>query len=172
MAATWRGLLTRPHIAEVLGAGARAEAPHKAWPIPGGLTTLGAARGRVLFVGDAARACDPMTGEGIGQALETSRLAAAAIVAAGPDQPARAASAYEATVGRGLRADHQLANALSTGALSHRKAVRGALRLAGASDWTRRNFARWLFEDYPRAMLATPWRWHRGMLTGPGAWDG
>jgi hypothetical protein len=40
----------------------------------------------------------------------------------------------------------------------------------GATGWTRRNFARWLFEDYPRAVLATPRRWHRGMLSGPGAY--
>ena len=30
-----------------------------------------------------------------------------------------------------------------------------------------------MFEDYPRAMIATPRRWHRGMFTGarglPGA---
>ena len=39
--------------------------------------------GRVLFAGDAAMATDVMTGEGIGQALLTGRLAAEAIVAAG-----------------------------------------------------------------------------------------
>jgi hypothetical protein len=44
------------------------------------------------------------------------------------------------------------------------------VRVAGSTAWTRRNFARWLFEDYPRAMLATPHRWHRRMLTGPGAY--
>ena len=48
--------------------------------------------------------------------------------------------------------------------------ARGAVRVAGASAWTRRNFARWLFEDYPRALLATPRRWHHHMLTGPGAY--
>ena len=34
----------------------------------------------MLFAGDAAAATDVMTGEGIGQALLTGRLAAAAIV--------------------------------------------------------------------------------------------
>ena len=38
------------------------------------------------------------------------------------------------------------------------------------TPWTRRNFARWLFEDYPRAMVVTPRRWHHGMFTGPGAY--
>ncbi|MBA3654683.1 MAG: geranylgeranyl reductase family protein, partial [Actinobacteria bacterium] len=66
-------LLARPHIAEVLGPAALAEGPFKAWPIPARVerSPLSAGDGRVLFVGDAARATDPMTGEGIGQALET-----------------------------------------------------------------------------------------------------
>ena len=55
-------------------------------------------------------------------------------------------------------------------ALRHRKGARAAVRVAGASDWTRRNFARWMFEDYPRAAVATPARWHRRMFTGPGAY--
>ena len=41
---------------------------------------------------------------------------------------------------------------------------------AGSSPWTRRNFARWLFEDYPRAILVTPRRWHRHFLGRPGAY--
>jgi hypothetical protein len=38
------------------------------------------------------------------------------------------------------------------------------------NDWTRRNFARWMFEDYPRAALFTPRRWHRRMFTRTGAY--
>ena len=30
-----------------------------------------------------------------------------------------------------------------------------ALKATGVTAWTRRNFARWMFEDYPRAMIAT-----------------
>ena len=41
------------------------------------------------------------------------------------------------------------------------------MRLA-ATPWTRRNFARWLFEDYPRAVMVTPRRWRRRLFTGPG----
>jgi menaquinone-9 beta-reductase len=44
------------------------------------------------------------------------------------------------------------------------------VRIAGATDWTRRNFARWLFEDEPRAILATPHRWHRHFLDRDGAY--
>ena len=170
MASTWRSLLARPHIAAVLGADAEPEAPHKAWPIPARLssTTVVGAGGRALFVGDAARATDPMTGEGIGQALETARLAAAAILRAGPGAPSVAARSYSRELATGMSIDHRLAGALSA-ALAHRKGVRAAVRIAGASDWTRRNFARWLFEDYPRAAAVTPWRWHRGLLSAAGA---
>lgn len=171
MKAQWPEILSRPHIARLLGPDAEPEAPHKAWPIPARITetALSAAGGRVLFVGDAARATDPMTGEGIGQALETGVLAAQAILAAGSDLPARAAAGYERAVAGSLAVDHRMAAMLSR-ALRHRKGARIAVRVAGSSEWTRRNFGRWLFEDYPRAVLATPARWHRRMLSGPGAY--
>ena len=171
MGRLWPELLRRPHVVEALGPGAVAEAPHKAWPIPARIesTTLDAGGGRVLFVGDAARATDPMTGEGIGQALETGELAAWAMLAGGPDGPERAADRYRTAVDATLSVDNRLAELLSR-ALKHRKGARFAVRLAGSNDWTRRNFARWLFEDYPRAVLATPWRWRRRMLTGDGAY--
>jgi flavin-dependent dehydrogenase len=110
-----------------------------------------------------------MTGEGIAQALVTGRLAASAVLTAGPSHPDVAARRYESAVGRELVADHRM-SALLGRAIKHRKGARGAVRIAGATDWTRRNFARWLFEDYPRAALLTPRRWHRGMFTGPGAY--
>ncbi|MBV8959392.1 MAG: geranylgeranyl reductase family protein [Actinobacteria bacterium] len=169
----WPEVLARPHIRDVLGPSAEPEAPHKAWPIPARVerTPITAAHGRVLFVGDAARACDPMTGEGIGQALETGMVAAEAIAAAGAFDALGAARRFERVVEHSLAVDNKFAALLSR-ALSHRKGVRGAVRIAGASSWTRRNFARWLFEDYPRALLLTPHRWHRGMLTGAGAFAG
>ena len=142
------------------------EGAHKAWPIPARVDRmpLTAGDGRALFVGDAACATDPMTGEGIAQALLTGRLAAEAILAGG-----RVAARYERAVEHELFADHRLARLLSR-ALSHRKGVRIALRVAGSSDWTRRNFGRWLFEDYPRAAVITPSRWRRGMFAGSGAY--
>ena len=45
----------------------------------------------------------------------------------------------------------------------------GAVAISGSTDWTRRNFARWLFEDYPRGIALTPRRWRRGLMSGPGA---
>jgi geranylgeranyl reductase family protein len=167
----WLELLNRPHIRGFLGPHAVAEAPHKAWPIPAriGRTRLVAAAGRVLFVGDAARAADSMTGEGIGQALETGEVAAGAVLAAGPHRPHHAERLYTARVGRTLAVDDRLASALSR-VLRSRRGARAAVRVAAASDWTRQNFARWMFEDYPRAILLTPHRWHRGMLHGKGSW--
>jgi flavin-dependent dehydrogenase len=114
----------------------------------------------VLFVGDAAGVVDPMTGEGIAQAIETGMLAARAI-ATGED--------YRALVHRALGRDLRFARLLQR-ALKHRKGARLAIAAADLTPWTRRNFARWMWEDYPRAVLGTPDRWKREMLTPTGAW--
>ena len=161
----FREVLDRPHVAAILGTSVEEAAP-KAWPIPARIekTALDALSGRVLFVGDAARATDPMTGEGIGQALETGELAAAAITRGGD-----VAASYRSAVARGLAVDNRMAGWLSRHALSHRKGIRIALRVAGSTGWTRRLFARWLFEDEPRAILGTPRRWHRHFLNRDGA---
>jgi len=160
----WPDLLSRPHIREVLGPDARPEAPHKAWPIPARVGRVPLTGPRTMFVGDAAAVTDPMTGEGIGQALLSGRLAAEAILEA-----ADPVSAYEREARRELVADDRMARLLIP-LLGRPLIARGALKLTGATPWTRRNFARWMFEDYPRAMIATPRRWHRGMFTGPGAY--
>ena len=170
MKALWPELLARPHVRAVLGAGATPEAPHRAWPIPSRLhdVPLVAGGGRALFVGDAAAACDPLTGEGIAQALLTGALAAQSVTGAGPFHPAAAAKRYQEAVRRELLADMAVSRTMAV-ALRHRKGVRVGLRVAGASAWSRRHFARWLFEDYPRALLATPGRWREHSLVGEGA---
>ena len=112
MKALWPELLARPHVAEAIGPEAVAAAPHKAWPIPARVDRTVLARGRTLFVGDAARACDPLTGEGIGQALLTGTLAARAIVAAGALRPEVARAGYERLVRREWVPDHRMAAAL------------------------------------------------------------
>ncbi len=121
-----------------------------------------------MFVGDAAAACDPLTGEGIGQAILTGREAAAAILAHSA-APAAAAADYETRVRRHLFADHRMSLTLGR-AMRSRRVAELALHAFGVTAWTRRNAGRWLFEDYPRAMLLTPRRWHRHMFTGPGAY--
>lgn len=166
-------LMERPHIADVLGAGAEPVGTWKAWPIPAriGATELSALDGRVLFVGDAARACDPMTGEGIAQALETGQLAARALAAAGPRDPEAAGRRYRRQVRWGLAVDDALARTLSK-VLARPSGSAKALAIAGSSAWARRNFARWMFEDYPRAAVATPHRWAPKMFSRPGAYGG
>jgi geranylgeranyl reductase family protein len=168
MATIWPELLERPHVRAVLGETARPESPHRAWPIPARIDDAPLTADRTLFVGDAATATDPLTGEGIGQALLTGVLAADAIVEHGPSAAAVTA-AYRSAAHGALVADHRMSMLLIR-AVRHRKGVRAGLRLAGATVWSRRNFGRWLFEDYPRAMAVTPHRWHRGMFTGAGAY--
>jgi geranylgeranyl reductase family protein len=179
MAAIWRDLLDRPHIRRVLGEHAEPEAPHRAWPIPARIDGAVLTGRRTLFVGDAAAASDRLTGEGIGQALLTGVLAAEAITGAGGspgtggttgEPPGVVTARYRRAVRRALVADHHMSTLLIR-AVRHRRGVRAGLRLAGASAWTRRNFARWLFEDHPRAVLVTPHRWQRGTLGGPGAYS-
>ncbi len=149
MAEIWRSLTTRPHIAEVLGH-TEPCGPQRAWPIPArGIGEMPLAHGPVLFCGDAAALADPLTGEGIGQALLTGRLAAEAI-ATGAD--------YERSVKQAIGADNRLSRLLSS-ALSRPAVANLVVRLVGTNEWSQRNFGRWLFEVYPRALLATPRRW-------------
>ena len=168
MAAQWRDLLERPALRQLLGA-AEPEGHHRAWPIPADLGRAPLSSGRALFVGDAAGATDPMTGEGIGQALLTGILAAEAIVASGPD-PEAVGRSYRGAVEHHLAPDVRFSAALGA-VLRSPAGARAAVRAAGLTPWTRRNFARWLFEDYPRALVLTPSRWRRGAFTGPGAYQ-
>ena len=173
MADLWRDLLARPHVVDALGSGFELEGRHTAWPIPARIDdiTLTAASGRVLFVGDAAAATDVMTGEGIGQALLTGRLAAEAVIAAGADQPTVARRRYEHAVRDELFADHRMSKRLGA-VLRHELGARGAIRVVGSSGaWGRRNFARWMFEDEPRAIATSPSRWHRHVLNRRGAYS-
>jgi geranylgeranyl reductase family protein len=170
MADLWRDLLRRPHVVEALGPGFRLEGRHTAWPIPARIDDIALTADRVLFVGDAAAATDVLTGEGIGQALVTGRVAAEAILEGGALQPGTVADRYEAAVEHELFADHRMSKRLGR-VLAHERGARGALRVVAASgEWGRRNFARWMFEDEPRAIATSPRRWHRGVLARPGAY--
>ncbi len=168
MKATWASLLERPHIKRVLGPSPVAEDSPKAWPIPCGIDHAVLSKGRALFVGDAALAGDVLTGEGIGQALQTGMAAARAIAVGGLD-PQRVASEYESEVLRELGPDHRMSAKL-TEWLRHERVANAAVRVSGSTKWTSTNFGRWLFEDYPRGIALTPKRWHRGALSGEGAW--
>jgi flavin-dependent dehydrogenase len=167
MKALWPELLSRPAIQAVLGPDAEPEGPHRAWPIPARLGNLALTGDRVLFVGDAAAATDPMTGEGIGQALETGIMAVQSIHEGGTDLEVR--ERYESRLKATMVKDHSLARRLSS-MLAYPRVANAAVTLTGLTAWTRRNFARWLFEDYPRAILATPRRWSRKAFSSPGAY--
>lgn len=160
----WEGFARGRRLRSAVGPHAEPEGRPRAWPIPGAFDPRRLAVGRVVFAGDAAGVVDSMTGEGIAQALETGVLAARAVAAGGP-----VGARYVSAVQRALGADLRLAAALQR-VLRSPARTRAAIRAAGWKPWTRRNFARWMFEDYPRAVLATPRRWHRGMLTGAGAY--
>jgi menaquinone-9 beta-reductase len=165
MADLWPELLARPHIAAALGPNAAGADRHLAWPIPARVDRVSLGAARVVFVGDAAAVTDVMTGEGIGQALLTGRLAAEALDA-GPINGLQIR--YRRAVQHHLFADHRMSTQLAR-ILRHQRGAEGSIRIAATNDWTRRNFGRWLFEDEPRAALFTPKRWHRKFLTRPGA---
>jgi menaquinone-9 beta-reductase len=168
----WADLLGQSHVLQALGPDATLEDRHSAWPIPARIDRAPLARGRVLLTGDAAMASDVMTGEGIGQALLTGRLAAEAIVCAGVNaRPAVVRESYERAVRHHLVADHRM-SALLGRVLAHPRGARGSMAiLAHSGEWGRRNFARWMFEDEPRAVALTPSRWHRRFLARPGAFS-
>jgi flavin-dependent dehydrogenase len=168
LAAQWRSLVERPSLRRALGPAAEPEGTVRAWPIPAAYDRDRLTHGRVLFVGDAANVVDPMTGEGIAQALESGMLAARAI-AASPRDAAAVTLRYRADVDRTLGADLRFASLLQH-VLRVPLGARAAIRAASLTPWTRRNFARWMWEDYPRALLLTPRRWHRGALSASGAY--
>ena len=167
LARIWEGLTDRPGVRRALGPHAQPEGRRQAWPIPADYSKAHLVHGRFLFAGDSANVVDPMTGEGIAQALETGVLAARAIATQGPGN---VAATYRESVDRTLGSDLRFA-ALLQKVLANPWGARAALAAAGASPWTRRNFARWMFEDYPRALLFTPRRWQRGMFTPAGAYQ-
>jgi len=168
MANIWRDLLERPHVREALGESFSLVDRHTAWPIPARVGEMPLSSGSVLFTGDAAAATDVLTGEGIGQALLTGRLAAEAVIAGGA--PSSIAASYERAVKGELVADHRMSVRLGKVLASSRGAETALTIVAKSGRWGRRNFARWMFEDEPRAIAVTPRRWHRSMFSRPGAW--
>ena len=175
MRALWSDFLARPHIVEALGADFELEDRHTAWPIPARIDQSVTGAGRVLFVGDAAMATDVLTGEGIGQALLTGVEAATAVIHGLDHTNATTDTAairrhYAAAVRGHLVADHRMSVRLSR-VLASERGARGAIALVAKSgEWGRRNFARWMFEDEPRAIMLTPKRWHRRLFRQRGAY--
>jgi len=168
MKAQWQSLLQRPHVRRALGEKAEMIDRVTAWPIPARVTSATLSAPGVLFVGDAACVTDSLTGEGIGQALLSGKLAAQAIGQSTPGDLLASGRRYERAMHKEFFADHRMSIVLGR-ILAHPLGAGGALRAANLSDWTRRNFVRWMFEDEPRSIITTPSRWHRKFLTRPGA---
>ena len=164
----WRDLLTRPYITETLGENFVPEDRHTAWPIPARIHDAVRSSGRVLFIGDAVCATDTLTGEGIGQALETGIAAGEAIHECNTAADVR--NSYSHKIDSLLLADHRMSSVLSR-MLTYPVVTRMVLALVDTNNWTRKNFVRWMFEDEARAVVFTPRRWHRRFLARPGAYS-
>ncbi|MCL6094873.1 MAG: NAD(P)/FAD-dependent oxidoreductase [Actinobacteria bacterium] len=170
---TFYSLFKRRHIQEVLGEKAKPSGRMLSWPIPISTspTSHYAWGGRVLFVGDAARTADPFSGEGIGQAMRSGILAAMAVTRAGSAAPLLAAHYYKRSMQIYFGMDHRLERTLSH-IMARPSLAKPAVSIVTYGRWTRRNFAKWLMEAYPRAQLFEPAFWHRGAMSLPGAYAG
>lgn len=133
-------LLEADHVRSFLGGAAAEPSRTVVWPIPTEVkrSDLIGGAGRVLFAGDAVGATDPMTGEGIAEALQTGVLAAEALAA---DRP----RAYASSAGRALVWRHRRRQ-LCSNLLRTRALAAAGLAVADTSSWTRRQFTRWIFE--------------------------
>ena len=100
------------------------------------------ADGRVLRIGDAANLADPLTGDGIGNALRSGRLVAAAIVASADG--AEAAARWQAACAHELAPDLRIAYALRR-ALQSTLAKNAAAALLARSPVLRARLHRALF---------------------------
>ena len=166
LAQRFAAVLDRPFLASLLGPNAEPEGPIRSWPIPTGTrpALLSALEGRVLFAGDAAHGADPMSGEGIAQALEMGIAAGHAVASGGSRAAARnheVAAAYAESL-RDLVVDHRLSSAARR-ALSKGATAGAALRVACRSEATREAAARFIFDDRARSALFDVARW-------PGLW--
>lgn len=133
----------------------------RAWPIPATLARRGGlAAGRVLLVGDALGAADPMTGEGVAQALVTGRMAAEALLAAPGEGGLGLAERYSRQLRRTVGADDAVARATARVLRSERR-CEWALQTTARTAFRRRWVGRWLFEDHPRGILLRPREWGR-----------
>ena len=130
-----------------------AAGPVRSWPIPYGLD-VARSRDRTMYVGDTIGLADPMTGEGIGQAIRSGVLAAEAILASGRNATS-AASRYRQVLEKTFARDHR-ASLLGVRALRRPGATRAAVRLMGGGPHLRAFFARWMWEDIPRSAVLRP----------------
>ena len=141
--------------------------PVRAWPIPTRYDPARLANGRVLFVGDAAGVVDPLTGEGIAQAIESGALAAEAIARGG--EPDAVAASYRRAVSRALGRDLRFASdAADLVAHATRRQRRDRRRRTHAVDAP--ELRPLDVRGLSARLLLTPDRWRRGAFSAPGAY--
>ncbi len=125
----WNDVRERRVLRDVLGPAATPRGNVRAWPIPTAYSPARLTDGPVLYAGDAAAVVDPMTGEGIAQALE-SGIAAAHAVATGGDVDSVAVGTATAST---ARSGGTCASRRACSASSRRRAarvVRSRLRIS------------------------------------------
>jgi flavin-dependent dehydrogenase len=169
LARAWETTRDGTDLRALLGDNVRFDEPVRTWPIPAGIDKqhLSDWNGAVLYLGDAARAADPFTGEGVAQALTTALAAARAVIAGGARGSSFVATRYVNEIRTGLAREHQLAAAFSV-LMTHRKAARAAVAFTGLHPWIGQFVGRWMFEDFPRLLAVQPQKWRRGALSSPG----
>ncbi len=138
----------------------------RSWPIPI-RPQPDLADGGLFRLGDAAGLCDPMTGEGIAQALTSGRLAMESI-RRNIDRPESATSAYHKALRAQFTADYRTSRILLR-LLRSSRWTRGAVRFMGVSPRISQWFARWMFEEVPRRAVLSPIAFARSLETPHGA---
>ena len=157
-----RHFLSSDTLGRIAGAAIEPTDRVRSWPIPARLARRRSS-GRVLFAGDAAGVADPMTGEGIAQALQSGLLAAKAIAKA--TRGIDAATRYQIMSGAAFRSNH-LASRVALPLLRRPATTRAAIRLMGSGSKRRSYAARWMWEDVPRSAFISPLAFARS-LSGP-----
>ena len=161
----WNDALASPFFTSLLGDRAVLEGQVRAWPIPTGVRRedLVGGGGRVLFLGDAAATADPFTGEGIAQALASAEVAAEAVLAG----TAGAARRYEMEAARTFFLEHHIARATRK-VFTHPLGARACVGGTELSPAVTATVGGWLYERYPRTVVARPSLWRRSTFNRPG----
>lgn len=125
--------------------GARPVSPPRAWPLPLAPAPWSRAEPGLLLAGDAAALADPLSGEGLWQALRSGQLAAEAVAGESGDDAGRrtAAARYARTCTRELGRE-----------AAWRSRAQDALRLVVERGWYRRRPVRTALDlAYGRGLL-------------------
>lgn len=158
-----------PFVKALYGASARQRGAVRGAVIPFRTLRTPLVKDRLLFVGDAAGLADPLTGEGIGNALTSGILAGAtvakAFTAATTESRTAALLSYRRECGQALRMELLCAKALQRFLLEPRivsseRLLDAWIAKAGQNPRMARAMARLIIGDLPRRVLleAEVWR--------------